>query len=255
MISDLTSARSIEWGSGDKTIVFLHYFGGAAESWTWVAQQLPDYRCVAINLPGFGNTFAPEQPSIVVYTRAAIAEIHRLGLKDYGLVGHSMGGKLALQVAIDTAGTDSAPRHVVLVAPSPPTTEPMPEAEKQRMLNNHPSPENAETTLKSAAKADLTAEQRQVAIQTHMIVDDSAWRWWLREGMNNSIADQMDQLAVPVTVLAAKDDPVIPFNIIHSDVLGVIPGAKLEAIAGVGHLIPLEAPDWVAAQLRQIMAA
>ncbi|MEO0406113.1 MAG: alpha/beta hydrolase [Cyanobacteria bacterium P01_A01_bin.135] len=252
MISDLTPARSLEWGSGDSTIVFLHYFGGAAESWTWVAQQLLDCRCVAINLPGFGNTFAPQQLSIPEYTRAVIAEVERLGLADYLLVGHSMGGKIALQVAVSS---QKPPRQVVLVAPSPPTTEPMPESEKQRMLSNHPSRENAETTLKNAAKAPLTDEQRQVATQTHMIVDDSAWRWWLREGMNNSIANQMNQLAVPVTVLASQDDPVIPFDVIHSDVIGVIPNAELKAIAGVGHLIPLEAPDWVAAQLRDIIAA
>ncbi|MGF1514194.1 MAG: alpha/beta fold hydrolase [Elainellaceae cyanobacterium] len=250
MTSDPAASPSITWGSGDKAIVFLHYFGGAAESWRWVAEQLSGYRCVALNLPGFGGTSAPEQPSIQQYAQAVAAELDRLSIRDYVLVGHSMGGKIALQTAASSA---APPQQVVLVAPSPPTQEPMPEAEKQRLLDNHPSRDNAETTLSNAARRELTNEQREVAIQTHMNIEDGPWRWWLREGMNHSIADQMAQLSMPVTVLASKDDPVIDYDLVQSDVLAVIPGSKLVAIAGVGHLIPLEAPDWVADQLRQIV--
>ena len=94
---------------------------------------------------------------------------------------------------------------------------------------------------------------RAIAIETHMKIEDGPWRWWLREGMNHSIADQMPQISMPVTVLASKDDPVIGYDLVESDVLAVIPGSKGVTIEGVGHLIPLEAPDWVAAQLRQIV--
>ncbi|MGF1536852.1 MAG: alpha/beta fold hydrolase [Elainellaceae cyanobacterium] len=250
----LSASSSIQWGNGDRVVVFLHYFGGAAESWCWVAeqltQQLTDCRCIALNLPGFGGTAAPKHLSLQHYADAVSTELTQLGVNKYVLIGHSMGGKVALQV---TVSSSTPPQHVVLVAPSPPTQEPMPEAEKQRLLDNHPSRENAETTLSNATQKALTDEQRELAIQTHMNIEDGPWRWWLREGMNHSIADQMAQISVPVTVLASKDDPVIDYGLIQSDVLDVIPGAKAVAIAGVGHLIPLEAPNWVIAQLCQIV--
>ncbi|MGF1480841.1 MAG: alpha/beta fold hydrolase [Cyanophyceae cyanobacterium] len=246
MSTKIDASPTIEWGSGDKTLVFLHYFGGAAQSWQWVAQHLTNYRCVALNLPGFGGTPAPEQPSLQGYAHAVSQELTRLGIENYTLIGHSMGGKIALQVATG----DSPPQQVVLIAPSPPTQEPMPDEEKERLLNNHPSQDNAETTVKSSTQKPLSDEQHTLAIKTHTIVADSAWRWWLREGMNHSIAEQMPQLQMPITVIASKDDPVIPYNAIHSEVLGILPHAKLIATEGVGHLIPLEAADWVAAQLR-----
>lgn len=245
------TVSTIEWGSGDQTLVFLHYFGGAATSWQWVAEQLPDYRCVAINLPGFGGRAALEQSSLQQYADAVVQELARLEIEDYILVGHSMGGKIALQVA---AMCDRAPSQVVLVAPSPPTQEPMPAEEKERLLNHHPSPDNARTTVTNATQQSLDQEQHDLAIKTHVVADSSAWRWWLLDGMEHSIADQVAHISVPVTVIASEDDPVISFDTIQSDVLDVIPHAELVVTQGVGHLVPLEAADWLAAQLRAIAA-
>ncbi|ERT06729.1 alpha/beta hydrolase fold family protein [Lyngbya aestuarii BL J] len=250
MLTEIEVHPFVEWGSGDKTLVFIHYFGGAAISWQWVAQQLPDFRCIAFNVPGFGGTSAPQKPTLQQYADTISQTLADLNLKNYSLIGHSMGGKLALQVAINC---DFSPQQIILIAPSPPTQEPMPEAEKQRLLDHHPSTENAETTIKNATQKPLDEEQYAVAIQTHKIVEDAAWRWWLLEGMNHSIADQIVQLRIPVTVLASKDDPVIYYSLIQSDVIGLLPNAKLITIENVGHLIPLETAEWTATQLRQII--
>ena len=48
--------RWLDRGTGAPTLVFLHYFSGAAASWQWVMRSLEsDFRCVAIDLPGFGQ--------------------------------------------------------------------------------------------------------------------------------------------------------------------------------------------------------
>ena len=240
---------AMEWGEGTPTLVFLHYFGGAATSWQWVAQQLSDFRCVALDLPGFGEAPALETPSLSHYARVVSEELEQLAIADYILIGHSMGGKIALQVAVES---DRPPKQVILVAPSPPTQEPMPAEEKQRLLNKHPSRENAETTVNSATQRELGDEQRAIALETHMIVADTAWRWWLLDGMNHSIADQVANLQIPVTVVASQDDPVISFDTIHKEVLEYVPNSHLIATEGVGHLIPLEAADWLVEQIRTV---
>lgn len=239
----------MEWGNGDRTLVFLHYFSGAALSWQWVAEQLQDYRCVAINLPGFGGTPALDRPSLEEYADAVLQELTHLGVENYIVVGHSMGGKIALQMALSS---DRSPQQVMLIAPSPPTREPMPENEKRRLLDNHPSEDNARTTISNATRQSLSEKQLMQAIAAHTIVKDTAWRWWLLEGMEHSITERMPQLHLPVTLLASQDDPVIPYDTIQSDVIDIIPNAHLVTTRSVGHLIPLEAADWVATQLRQL---
>lgn len=241
-----------EIAQSQTTLVFLHYFGGAASSWHWVAKPLAKkhgYRCFALNLPGFASTPPPQTVSIDEYAKFIAQTVAQQGIDDYVLIGHSMGGKLAMQVAIDQT---HPPKQLILIAPSPATTEPMPEEEKQRMISKHPSRENAEITLQNAAKQPLTTEQRELAIQTHMQIEDGVWRWWLRQGMENSIADRVGNISIPVTILASKDDPVIPFEAVQTDIIDLIPNSKLVSTQNVGHLIPLEQPDWV---VEQIVAA
>ncbi|PZV20711.1 MAG: hypothetical protein DCF21_04170 [Leptolyngbya sp.] len=243
----------IDQGNGSPTLVFLHYFSGAAASWQWVIDALPEFRCVALDLPGFGHQMPLPNPSLAAYSTFVREAIVALEIEQFILIGHSMGGKIALQVAIDAI--DRVPQQVVLMAPSPPTQEPMPENERQRMLHDHTNPDNAATTVDGATQRSLTSAQRAIAIQTHRQAADSAWRWWLLEGMNHSIADRLDRLTSPVTVVASEDDPVIAFGTIQQEVLDLIPQAQLVKLFGLGHLLPLEDPDVVAEILRQIAHA
>lgn len=244
----------IDCGTGAPTLVFLHYFSGAAASWQWVIEALqPEFRCVALDLPGFGHQLPLPQPSLAAYSTFVIEAIKTLEIKQYVLIGHSMGGKIALQVASDTNTQDL--QQVVLIAPSPPTQEPMPDDERQRLLKNHPSPDSAATTVDSGAQQPLAEPQRSTAIQTHVQAANSAWRWWLLDGMNHSIADRLDGIQAPITVLASEDDPVIPFDTIQQEVLDRLPQAQLVKLVGLGHLMPLEDPDAIAEIIRQVAYA
>ena len=253
MLNSLTDELPIiQQGSGDPVLIFLHYFSGSSASWQWVTEILKtEFCCVAPDLPGFGSAPSLEKPSLKGYSDYVVKIVERLGIDRCVLIGHSMGGKIALQVAADNR--IKGLERVVLVAPSPVTQEPMPQEERERLLENHPSEENAATTVDSASQSPLPRLRRMVAIKTHTKADDLAWRWWLLEGMNHSIADQMGQIRVPVSVIASKQDPVIPFETIKKEVVDLIPQATLIELSGVGHLIPLEAPQKIAQQVRKLV--
>jgi pimeloyl-ACP methyl ester carboxylesterase len=61
-------------------------------------------------------------------------------------------------------------------------------------------------------------------------------------------------VAVPTLVLAPAEDRICPLDR-HEEIAGLIPGARLQVLPGVGHLSTLEAPGEVAAALRAWLAA
>ena len=232
-------------------LVFLHYFGGSAASWDWVIEKLSkDYQCIAITLPGFGSSPAMKKSSIQAFAEFVQKELDSVGIKNYSLVGHSMGGKIAMQIAVN-APKDTI-QQLILIAPSPPTTENTPEKEKELMLH-HTQPHVAEKLIKSSVKKTLTKVQFDLALKTQLSTDLTTWRWWILDGMKHSIANNIHSLDLPVTILASDDDPVMTSEVIKEQVMPYLNNAKLVTIEGVGHLSPFEAPEWIAEQIRNAM--
>ena len=111
-------------GEGDISILFLHFYGGSSDTWKEVIKILsPTFRCVAIDLYGFGNTETPENEiTVSLQTELVLQMINDLHLENYMLIGHSMGGKIAMSVA---SRQPAGLKGLVLIAPSPPTPEPI----------------------------------------------------------------------------------------------------------------------------------
>ena len=103
-------------GDGALTLVFLHYFAGSGGAWDAVAAELAgEFRCVAPDLRGHGaSPAAPHAQAVADGADDVASVVAALGVTDYALVGHSMGGKLALALA---ARRPPGLRAVVLVAP------------------------------------------------------------------------------------------------------------------------------------------
>lgn len=89
-------------GQGDPLVV-IHGGGGGAEGWLQSAAELSrHYRVYVPDLPGFGDS----QPMDGNYGISEFVEflegfIHSLGLKRFHLVGHSIGGGIALHYALN----------------------------------------------------------------------------------------------------------------------------------------------------------
>lgn len=238
------------YGSGNRTIILSHYFGGNAGSWNWVVKRLEKkFSIVLITLPGFGNTEALPEPSIYHFADYINKCISHIGLKNYLLCGHSMSAKLILYAAQLNNGI--SPKGLVLIAPSPPTVENMPEEEKKRMLT-HPNEAEAITTVKNATVKKLNPKRFTTAVRSQLEVEQQTWKWWLKEGMQNNIADRIQGIDVPTYVICARKDPVIAMDDIYSETLPHLNEPRLIQFGGCGHLIPLESPRKLARRLRKI---
>lgn len=240
-----------QWGSEGSVLVFLHYFGGSAQSWSWVAERLMDtFRCIAIDLPGFGGNLALNDPSIQNFAAYVQDQITLSGISHYHLIGHSMGGKIAMQLAANAA--EGAVEQLILIAPSPPTTEPLAAAEKEKLLHS-PGMREAENLINSITIQSLQEDQMRLAVANQLETDLATRAWWLLTGMEHSILENVQSLNIPVTVIASEDDPAISFKLITEQFMIVFRGAEIIVTKHVGHLIPMEHADWLAGTIRSIV--
>lgn len=99
-------------GHGDDTVLFLHGFGGDLDNWLFNLDALAEtHTVVALDLPGHGQT----TPRLAGATLAEMAGfvMRFMDALDIGrahVVGHSMGGGIAAQMAVD------APARVLSLA-------------------------------------------------------------------------------------------------------------------------------------------
>ncbi|MGC4079542.1 MAG: alpha/beta fold hydrolase [Rubrivivax sp.] len=102
---------------GRPPIVFLHGLGATSASFLPTIWDLArDYHVFAVDLPGFGESDKPVRALHPEYfARWLVAWLDAVGLSRVHLVGNSMGGRIALEVALTA---DARVDRVVLLAPS-----------------------------------------------------------------------------------------------------------------------------------------
>jgi pyruvate dehydrogenase E2 component (dihydrolipoyllysine-residue acetyltransferase) len=90
-------------GEGAETIVLVHGFGGDLDNWLFNIDTLAGKaRVYALDLPGHGqSTKSLREPSLVGLSKALTGFMDSVGIDSAHLIGHSMGGAVALQTALD----------------------------------------------------------------------------------------------------------------------------------------------------------
>jgi esterase len=92
----------IELGDHGPRVAFLHGLFGQGKNWTSVAKALsPDARVTLFDLPNHGRSPWTDRFSYVEMAAQVADELRQVGSgAPYALVGHSMGGKVAMAVAL-----------------------------------------------------------------------------------------------------------------------------------------------------------
>lgn len=231
------------------TLVFAHFFGGSSRSWREVAACLEDFRCIAPDARGFGQSDAtPQSWSVSQAADDLEALLQALEVRDFVLIGHSMGGKVALEVA---ARRPKYLRSLVLLAPSPPTPEPMEDEDRARLLASHGKRNQVEETMRAITVRPLPEAIFERCVQDSLRASGVAWRWWLEEGSREDISARASQIEVPTLVVAGAEDAALGPQVLEREVVTRIADARLEVVAGARHLLPLEAPGEVARLIRE----
>lgn len=227
------------------TIVLLHFFGSSHREYGPVVDLLSHhYSCLKPDLRGFGDNSAPQETDFSV--DAMTDDIARLmGQYDgpFVVVGHSMSGKVGLNLA---SRQPSGLLGLVLLAPSPPSPEPIDDAERKRLLTTHGQQPAAEETMRKITAAPISEAYQEIILSDDLRSSPAAWRAWLEKGSKEDISDRMAWVQVPIQIVLGSEDDHINAELMHKTVLPHFPDAQLTTIEGAAHVLPLEKPAEVA---------
>lgn len=234
-------------------VVMVHGLGASLYAWRKNLAPIaaPGFRVIAFDLPGFGfSDKAAASYDNASYARVTVALLDSLHIADAVLVGHSMGGAIAAQVAIEhpervrglvligSAGLGVRQPLVLRVARWP-WIGPLALVFRGRGLT---------ARILRATYADpgkvTEADVDQYYAPTVEPGYARALRTVLREFRFDALQGQLDRIATPTLVLCGEEDRIVPMGLGRALALG-IPHAAFLSVAHAGHSVQEEAPDEV----------
>lgn len=258
-----------ERGHG-KPVLLIHGFGASAYTWRHVEPALEDrYRVISIDLKGFGRSDKPLDEHYSVFDQAELVSefIDKLGLKDLTVVGHSLGGGVALVLAIDPdkKRRSRITRMVLMDSIAYPQnipiafdllTTPVVGSLGNRLI---PSSLKTRAALRLAYHDNSKYTEEDVEAYSAPLRDAGtrhAMEMTARQIMPENlpeIARKYSTIQVPVLVLWCRHDKVVPLAVgwrLHQE----LPNSKLKVISECGHLPQEEMPDETVATLKAFLA-
>jgi len=238
------------------TFLALHYWAGAGHEYDHLRSLLPaSTALLAPDLPGFGAQAVPAgfDYSVQAYTDWVAEFVAAQKLEEYVLIGHSMGGKIALALA---ARQPAGLRGLVLLSPSPPTPEPISEEDRAASLAAYGQHLEAEKTATKIGIRPVAKEARQMVIADNLRTSHAAWDAWLEHGSKEDISALMPAIQVPCHLLVGDADHAIPLAAQRQQTMPLLPaGSPLVVVPEAGHLLPIEVPDIILEVLLKFTAA
>ena len=89
-------------GKSENTIIFIHGLGSYLQAWTKNVESLKsNYRCISIDLPGYGKSSKQPHSGQMTFYAGIIKELCKeLKIEKVYLAGHSMGGQISITTCL-----------------------------------------------------------------------------------------------------------------------------------------------------------
>ncbi|ALO17037.1 4,5:9,10-diseco-3-hydroxy-5,9,17-trioxoandrosta-1(10),2-diene-4-oate hydrolase [Salinivirga cyanobacteriivorans] len=271
-ISGNQSVAYVDEGRGSETIIFIHGLGTYLRAWEKnIAELKSDYRCIAIDLPGYGkSTKLPHDGSMTFYADVVMEVMNHLNIESAILAGHSMGGQISMVAAL------RYPQRVEkLILAAPAGFERFTEGQKEWFREV--------MSLSGVKKTTAEAIMTNAAYNFYNMPDDAEFiitdRLAMRsandfdhycytvaqsvDGMvNEPVIDKLDMIKQPTLIVFGENDNLIPNRYLNpgwtKDIAMVghnrIPDSKLIMLPKCGHFLPFEKANEFNSAIRQFLS-
>ena len=213
--------------------VLIHGAGGTYQNFpSQLRRNLP---CIAMDLAGHGRSPQPSRTTIQDYADDVVALMDAMNIEKAVLIGHSMGGAIAQQIALDYANHVTG---LVLLGTaaklkvSPQIIEGIVEKTE----------ETAKFITEGVWGDNVSQEIKQQGVELLLAMPPEVIQGDYIACNNFDVRNRIQEISVPTLVITAENDCMV--KPVWSEYLAAnIAHASYEIIANAGHMFPLEYPD------------
>lgn len=228
-------------------VILIHGAGGNHLSWPPQIRRLAGETMYALDLPGHGQSEGNGRQAVEAYADDVVLFMQSLKIRSAVIVGISMGGAIALTLALKypkkvkalaLLGSGAKMRvaqTVIETAGNPNTFESAVET-----ININCFSEGAQQNLVQLSKQSMLKMRPPVLLGDFLACNEF------------NVIDQLEKITVPTLVICGLEDKMTPSK--FSELLHAgITNSTLHILEHAGHMVMLEQPDEVADLLKQFL--
>lgn len=256
----------LDWGPADAPpVVLLHGITGHARVWDHLARRLtPARRVFALDQRGHGDSDPAPDDDYTVGTMAddVAAFAGSLRLERFALVGHSMGGRIAITYAGDHA---ARLERLVIIDIGPDINLAGLQRVRELMANAPERIESEEWAVEYIRRAnplqdpDLLRERVRHGLRRQPD-GELTWKYakGLREMMRAGRRDAADlweplpRITCPTLVVRGAESDILASEVAKK-MAERLPDGRLVEIAGAGHTVPADRPEEFVREIRRFL--
>ncbi|WKV12309.1 alpha/beta fold hydrolase [Marivirga harenae] len=266
-LSDNKSMAYADLGEGEP-ILFIHGLASYAPAWKYNIKDLSkSYRCIVVDLIGYGKSSKGKYTADMSFHAEHLFELmEKLNISTYHVAGHSMGGQIALKMAIEQP---EKVKSLMLMAPAGIETF---TDQERTIFKNSTTVENIANVSDEQYRINLSLNFYEMDEKAEFMYEDRMkiksdeqfmeYSYVVAEGvigmLNEPVFDQLGKIIQPTLICYGKEDRLIPNTYLHknlnTELIGEIaakkiPDSQLEMISKAGHFVHFDQAE----QVNQIM--
>lgn len=236
-----------QYGSSGPNLIVIHGLFGNADNWHSIAQSLAEHFTVhCIDLPNHGKSDSMSDASYPKMAEAILdwAELNKINV--FYLLGHSMGGKVAMQMAANAPAGKIEKLIIVDIAPVDY------QASHTRILEGLKAIEESQPASRKEADTLLSQYESNLAVRQFLLKNLARSEQGFKLELSvNDIADSYSTILKKPVMGNTVDIPTLFIKGENSDyivaehqeaILASFPNASFKMISGAGHWLHAEKP-------------
>ena len=256
---------NVETSGDGPALLLLHGFTGGVPTWELHLEEWRDFRTIAVDLLGHGRSDCPGDPQRYGFEQTVadlVGILDHLGVTRVAVLGYSMGGRVALLLALHLACHSPGRLRALILESTSPGIEDEAERDARARSDDALAATIERDGIESfvnrwealplfATQARLPASTRERLRHQRLANDPTGLANSLRGlsvGAQRPLDEDLGRIDAPVLLIVGAQDQ--KYRLLARRMAARLPRARVETVSEAGHAVHLEQPAIFARAVR-----